>query len=130
MCDWLYPLTADIPVLLANSGIYMFPDTLAEAPGSFVGIVLSSELPAADQDTFKDLLSQLTDFRVQVKRVQCVTRCCLNRSSCRSAATQRHSCALSVVDASQHFRKSENVTACRNACMSIGYWLFSRGLLN
>lgn len=66
VCDWLYPLTPDTPVLLANSGIYMFPDTLAETPGSFVGIVLSSELPAADQETFKDLLNQLADFRIQV----------------------------------------------------------------
>lgn len=66
MCDWLYPLTPDTPVLLANSGIYMFPDTLAETPGSFVGIVLSSELPAADQETFKDLLNELADFRIQV----------------------------------------------------------------
>lgn len=62
----MYPLTADTPVLLANSGIFMFPDSLAETPGSFVGIVLSSELPAADRETFKDLLSQLADLRVQV----------------------------------------------------------------
>ncbi|XP_038565181.1 spartin a isoform X2 [Micropterus salmoides] len=65
VCDWMYPLTADTPVLLANSGIFMFPDSLAETPGSFVGIVLSSELPAADRETFKDLLSQLADLRVQ-----------------------------------------------------------------
>ncbi|XP_068572614.1 spartin a isoform X2 [Cebidichthys violaceus] len=65
VCDWLYPLTADTPVLLANSGIFMFPDTLAETPGSYVGIVLSSELPAVHQETFRDLLSQLADLRVQ-----------------------------------------------------------------
>lgn len=66
VCDWLYPLTSDTPVLLANSGIYMFPDSLAGTPGSFVGIVLSSELPAAGCETFKDLLSQLVDLRIQV----------------------------------------------------------------
>ncbi|XP_053187081.1 spartin a [Scomber japonicus] len=65
VCDWLYPLTTDTPVLLANSGIFMFPDTLAETPGSFVGIVLSSELPAADRETFKDLILQLADLRIQ-----------------------------------------------------------------
>ncbi|XP_076025102.1 spartin-like isoform X2 [Genypterus blacodes] len=65
VCDWLYPLTADTPVLLANSGIFMFPDTLASTPGSFVGIVLSSELPAAARQEFQNLLSQLTDLRVQ-----------------------------------------------------------------
>ncbi|GAA6219823.1 spartin isoform X1 [Lates japonicus] len=65
VCDWLYPLTADTPVLLANSGIYMFPDSLAETPGSYVGIVLSSELPAADREVFQDLLSQLAELRVQ-----------------------------------------------------------------
>lgn len=44
----------------------MFPDSLAGTPGSFVGIVLSSELPAASCETFKDLLSQLVDLRIQV----------------------------------------------------------------
>uniref|UniRef100_A0A3B4UMS4 Spartin n=1 Tax=Seriola dumerili TaxID=41447 RepID=A0A3B4UMS4_SERDU len=66
VCDWLYPLSADTPVLLANSGIFMFPDSLAETPGSYVGIVLSSELPAADREMFQDLLSQLAELRVQV----------------------------------------------------------------
>ncbi|KAM3601795.1 uncharacterized protein V6R79_019032 [Siganus canaliculatus] len=65
VCNWLYPLTADTPVLLANSGIFMFPDSLAETPGSFVGIVLSSELPAADREAFKDLLAQLAELRIQ-----------------------------------------------------------------
>lgn len=65
VCDCLYPLTADTPVLLANSGIFMFPDTLAETPGSFVGLVLSSELPAADREIFQDVLSQLTELRIQ-----------------------------------------------------------------
>lgn len=77
-------------MLLANSGIYMFPDSLAETPGSFVGIVLSSELPAADQETFKDLLNQLTDFRLQVKRVQWRTACCLLRRLCCSSKTFLH----------------------------------------
>lgn len=44
----------------------MFPDSLAERPGSYVGIVLSSELPAADRTTFKDLLAHLVDLRIQV----------------------------------------------------------------
>lgn len=70
VCDWLYPLTSDTPVLLANSGIYMFPDSLADTPGSYIGIVLSSELPAADQETFTDLLTQLAEFRIQVSEVQ------------------------------------------------------------
>lgn len=66
VCDWLYTLTPGTPVLLANSGIYMFPDTLAKTPGSFVGIVLSSELPADDRETFNDLLTQQVDLRFQV----------------------------------------------------------------
>lgn len=66
VCDWLYPLTTDTPVLLANSGIFMFPDSLAETPGSYVGIVLSSELPGADREMFQDLLSQLAELRIQV----------------------------------------------------------------
>lgn len=62
----MYTLASDTPVLLANSGIYMFPDTLADTPGSFIGIVLSSELPAADRETFNDLLTQQVDLRIQV----------------------------------------------------------------
>lgn len=65
VCEWLYPLAPDTPVLLANSGIYMFPDTLAAVPGSFVGVVLSSELPAADREMFQDVLAQLVEFRIQ-----------------------------------------------------------------
>lgn len=65
VCEWLYPLAPDTPVLLANSGIYMFPDTLATVPGSFVGIVLSSELPAAEREMFQDVLAQLVEFRIQ-----------------------------------------------------------------
>uniref|UniRef100_A0A3P8SQA1 Spartin n=1 Tax=Amphiprion percula TaxID=161767 RepID=A0A3P8SQA1_AMPPE len=66
VCDWLYPLMAmDSPVLLCNTGVFMFPDMMAPAPGYYVGVVLSSELPAADRELFKDLLSQMTDLRVQ-----------------------------------------------------------------
>lgn len=63
VCEWLYPLAPDTPVLLSNTGIYMFPDTTT--PGSFVGIVLSSELPAADREMFHDILAQLIEFRIQ-----------------------------------------------------------------
>ncbi|XP_028321474.1 spartin b isoform X2 [Gouania willdenowi] len=66
VCDWLYPLVAmDSPVLLCNTGVFMFPDMMAPAPGYYVGVVLSSELPAADRALFHDLLSQMTDLRVQ-----------------------------------------------------------------
>lgn len=54
------------PVLLCNTGVFMFPDMMAPAPGYYVGVVLSSELPAADRQLFEDLLSQMTDLRVQV----------------------------------------------------------------
>ncbi|XP_068173236.1 spartin b isoform X2 [Antennarius striatus] len=66
VCDWLYPLMAmDSPVLLCNTGVFMFPDMMAPGPGYYVGVVLSSELPAADRELFQDLLSQMTDLRVQ-----------------------------------------------------------------
>ncbi|XP_064840759.1 spartin-like isoform X2 [Oncorhynchus masou masou] len=66
VCDWLYPLMAtDSPVLLCNTGVFMFPDMMASAPGSYVGVVLSSELPIEDRQLFQDLLSQMTDLRVQ-----------------------------------------------------------------
>ncbi|KAK2831705.1 hypothetical protein Q7C36_016791 [Tachysurus vachellii] len=66
VCDWLYPLMAtDSPVLLCNTGVYMFPDLMAPSPGYYVGVVLSSELPLSDRNLFQDVLSQLTDLRVQ-----------------------------------------------------------------
>ncbi|XP_077064183.1 spartin b isoform X2 [Siphateles boraxobius] len=67
VCDWLYPLMAsDSPVLLCNTGVYMFPDMMAPNPGSYVGVVLSSELPQKERELFQNVLSQLTDLRVQV----------------------------------------------------------------
>lgn len=69
MCDWLYPLMETSPVLLCNTGVFMFPDMMAPAPGYYLGVVLSSELPAADRGLFQDLLAQMTDFRVQVSLV-------------------------------------------------------------
>nr|XP_023681978.1 spartin-like isoform X1 [Paramormyrops kingsleyae] len=66
VCDWLYPLMSrDSPVLLCNTGVYMFPDMMASVPGSYVGVVLSSELPLSSRELFQDLLSQLTDLKVQ-----------------------------------------------------------------
>ncbi|XP_016334605.1 spartin-like isoform X2 [Sinocyclocheilus anshuiensis] len=66
VCDWLYPLMAsDSPVLLCNTGVYMFPDMMAPTPGSYVGVVLSSELPQKERELFQSVLSQLTDLRVQ-----------------------------------------------------------------
>ncbi|KAI1903418.1 hypothetical protein AGOR_G00026970 [Albula goreensis] len=65
VCDWMYPLTPESPVLLCNTGVFMFPDTMASTPGSYVGVVLSSELPESDRLLFQDHLSQLTDLRLQ-----------------------------------------------------------------
>ncbi|XP_059370114.1 spartin-like isoform X2 [Carassius carassius] len=70
VCDWLYPLmSSDSPVLLCNTGVYMFPDMMAPIPGSYVGVVLSSELPQRDRELFQNVLSQLTDLRVQISGV-------------------------------------------------------------
>ncbi|KAI6078502.1 Spartin isoform X2 [Aix galericulata] len=66
VCDWLYPLmSGQSPVLCCNTGVYMFPDTMSQTPGSYVGVVLSSELPAADRELFEDLLKQMSDLRLQ-----------------------------------------------------------------
>uniref|UniRef100_A0A8C1J5C4 Spartin n=2 Tax=Cyprinus carpio TaxID=7962 RepID=A0A8C1J5C4_CYPCA len=70
VCDWLYPLmSSDSPVLLCNTGVYMFPDMMAPTPGSYVGVVLSSELPQKEREHFQSVLSQLTDLRVQISGV-------------------------------------------------------------
>lgn len=37
-----------------------------ETPGSYVGLVLSSELNATDRELFQEVLAQLVDLRVQV----------------------------------------------------------------
>ncbi|XP_065586271.1 spartin isoform X2 [Cyrtonyx montezumae] len=66
VCDWLYPLMCNqSPVLCCNTGVYMFPDMMSQVPGSYVGVVLSSELPAADRELFEDLLRQMSDLRLQ-----------------------------------------------------------------
>lgn len=66
VCDWIYPLYPDSPVFLSNKGVFTFPDTTAAVPGSYVGVVLSSELPAADRHLFQEQLSALAQLRVQV----------------------------------------------------------------
>lgn len=66
VCDWLYPLVPDrSPVLKCSSGAYMFPDTMLQASGCFVGVVLSSQLPEDDRELFEDLLRQMSDLRLQ-----------------------------------------------------------------
>ncbi|NXX74115.1 SPART protein, partial [Urocolius indicus] len=66
VCDWLYPLMCNqSPVLCCNTGVYMFPDSMSQIPGSYVGVVLSSELPATDRELFEDLLKQMSDLRIQ-----------------------------------------------------------------
>ncbi|NXF92772.1 SPART protein, partial [Eubucco bourcierii] len=65
VCDWLFPLCNQSPVLCCNTGVYMFPDTVSQMPGSYVGIVLSSELPASVRELFEDLLKQMSDLRIQ-----------------------------------------------------------------
>ena len=47
----------------------MFPDTMLQASGCFVGVVLSSELPEDDRELFEDLLRQMSDLRLQVTYV-------------------------------------------------------------
>uniref|UniRef100_A0A8C2QLU9 Spartin n=1 Tax=Cricetulus griseus TaxID=10029 RepID=A0A8C2QLU9_CRIGR len=68
VCDWLYPLVPDrSPVLKCTVGAYMFLDTMLQAAGCFVGVVLSSELPEDDRELFEDLLRQMSDLRLQTK---------------------------------------------------------------
>ncbi|XP_051973832.1 spartin-like [Xyrauchen texanus] len=66
VCDWIYPLYPDSPVLLSNRGVFTFPDTTAAVPGSYVGVVLSSAHPAANRTLFQEQLSVLAQLRVQV----------------------------------------------------------------
>uniref|UniRef100_A0A9L0TD68 Spartin n=1 Tax=Equus caballus TaxID=9796 RepID=A0A9L0TD68_HORSE len=71
VCDWLYPLVPDrSPVLKCTVGAYMFPDTMLQASGCFVGVVLSSELPEDDRELFEDLLRQMSDLRLQANWIR------------------------------------------------------------
>ncbi|XP_015275079.1 PREDICTED: spartin [Gekko japonicus] len=66
VCDWIYPLMcSQSPVLSCSTGVYMFPDVMSQVSGSYVGVVLSSELPAGVRELFEDLLKQMSDLRVQ-----------------------------------------------------------------
>lgn len=65
VCNWLYPLYPDLPVLLSSTGVFTFPDTTASTPGSYVGVVLSSRLPALERASFHEHLARLTLLRVQ-----------------------------------------------------------------
>ncbi|KAF5892946.1 spartin-like isoform X1, partial [Clarias magur] len=65
VCGWNYPLFPDLPVLLSDSGVFTFPDTMAAKPGSCIGVVLSSELPAMNRALFQEHLSLFTQLRVQ-----------------------------------------------------------------
>ncbi|XP_059401145.1 spartin-like isoform X1 [Carassius carassius] len=70
VCDWIYPLYPDSPVFLSHKGVFTFPNTTAAVPGSYVGVVLSSELPASDRHMFQEQLSALAQLRVQVDEEQ------------------------------------------------------------
>uniref|UniRef100_A0A4W3JRT6 Spartin n=1 Tax=Callorhinchus milii TaxID=7868 RepID=A0A4W3JRT6_CALMI len=66
VCDWQFPLMSSQSIVLkCNSGVYMFPDVMSQVPGSYVGVVLSSELPAADRELFEVLLRQMAVLKVQ-----------------------------------------------------------------
>uniref|UniRef100_H3A8R9 Spartin n=1 Tax=Latimeria chalumnae TaxID=7897 RepID=H3A8R9_LATCH len=67
VCDWLYPLVFNqSPALICNTGVYMFPDVMSQVPWSYVGVVLSSEIPNADRELFEELLKKMTDLRAQI----------------------------------------------------------------
>lgn len=70
VCEWIYPLYPDSPVFLSNKGVFTFPNTSSAVPGSYVGVVLSSELPASDRDLFQEQLSALAQLRVQVPNLK------------------------------------------------------------
>ncbi|XP_034267243.1 spartin isoform X2 [Pantherophis guttatus] len=75
VCDWIYPLMcSQSPVLSCRTGVYMFPDMMAQVSGSYVGVVLSSELPIADRELFEDLLKQMTDLRIQIQEDTITTK--------------------------------------------------------
>lgn len=120
MCDWLYPLMAtDSPVLLCNTGVYMFPDMMAPTPGSYVGVVLSSELPQKERELFQTLLSQMTDLRVQVS---CPSVPCSPTLNAPGAAEESEQ--VWQID----FACRLLVLCCLNVNSSVWYWLCLYGI--
>ncbi|KAI5099827.1 spartin [Silurus meridionalis] len=65
VCDWHCPLFPDLPVLLSDTAVFTFPDTMAAVPGSCVGVVLSSEISAVDRSLFQEHLSIFTQLSIQ-----------------------------------------------------------------
>ncbi|KAI5612995.1 spartin, partial [Silurus asotus] len=69
VCDWHCPLFPDLPVLLSDTGVFTFPDTMAAVPGSCVGVVLSSEISAVDRSLFQEHLSIFTQLSIQFEMI-------------------------------------------------------------
>uniref|UniRef100_A0A8C9FXC4 Spartin n=1 Tax=Pavo cristatus TaxID=9049 RepID=A0A8C9FXC4_PAVCR len=104
VCDWLYPLMCNqSPVLCCNTGVYMFPDMMSQIPGSYVGVVLSSELPAADRELFEDLLKQMSDLRLQVNSPTAFCKPTMKGGSGNISASLYLVCVLLASSPRAHF---------------------------
>ncbi|XP_064637689.1 spartin-like [Lineus longissimus] len=59
--EWRYPLLpGGSPALYTDSGAYIFPDVLADRPGSTVGVILPPNVTNEERHLFLHLLSALT----------------------------------------------------------------------
>uniref|UniRef100_G1PJQ5 Spartin n=1 Tax=Myotis lucifugus TaxID=59463 RepID=G1PJQ5_MYOLU len=67
VCDWLYPLVPDrSPVLKCTVGAYMFPDTMLQASGCFVNVILQSRICESVPRLFKSL-SKRVESHLSIK---------------------------------------------------------------
>lgn len=72
----------------------MFPDMMSQIPESYVGVVLSSELPAADRELFEDLLKQMSDLRLQVNSPTAFSKPTMKGGSGNVSASLYLACVL------------------------------------
>ncbi|XP_006815587.1 spartin-like [Saccoglossus kowalevskii] len=66
VCDWVYPLVpGQSPALKSLDGSYLFPDVNAPEQGSYVGLILSTDVKRNQIETFEKMLVSLAAVGVQ-----------------------------------------------------------------
>nr|XP_006815586.1 PREDICTED: spartin-like [Saccoglossus kowalevskii] len=66
VCDWVYPLVpGQSPALKSLDGSYLFPDVNAPEQGSYVGLILSTDVKRTQIETFEKMLVSFAAVGVQ-----------------------------------------------------------------
>ncbi|XP_070552198.1 spartin-like isoform X2 [Ptychodera flava] len=64
--DWVYPLIPNqSPALKTLDGSYLFPDVNSPEPDSYIGLILSSNVPSTQRELLEDMLASFAALMVQ-----------------------------------------------------------------